>query len=273
MIDAAAAAAIDDLAARRAGDPLSVRWGGSRPPTAPSTPGWRWARLLSRRATTCRRRACGCEPRLIEPRRLCSSPPPRPAVRTHPSPAAASTGPGATSRPSSSSIVSTRGSFHRPLALGGAVQNGEGGRVTELVARPLLNLHFPALSGFVQRLAGEIAIERDLFRRFSVPVGYGVEIAMLIDCLRQVGLDSLAQVDLGARQNRHQSLRALSAMAFEVMVAVERRTGGAPRPGTLAAALRGACFEPAGGRVESSCPSRVNRRASSILPGLLRERP
>jgi glucosyl-3-phosphoglycerate synthase len=119
-----------------------------------------------------------------------------------------------------------KGAFHRPFARGGEVHDGEGGRVTELVARPLLNLHFPALAGFVQPLAGEIAIARDLFRRLAVPVGYGVEIAMLIDCLRLAGLDALAQVDLGTRQNRHQSLRALSAMATEVMVAVERREAG-----------------------------------------------
>jgi glucosyl-3-phosphoglycerate synthase len=120
-----------------------------------------------------------------------------------------------------------KGAFHRPLALNGSTHDGEGGRVTELVARPLPNLHFPALAGFVQPLAGEIAIERDLFRRLSVPVGYGVGIAMLIDCLRLAGLGALAQVDLGARQTRHQSLRALSAMAFEVMVASERRSGAA----------------------------------------------
>jgi glucosyl-3-phosphoglycerate synthase len=125
-----------------------------------------------------------------------------------------------------------KGSFHRPLAGDGFLQDGEGGRVTELTARPLLNLHFPVLAGFAQPLAGEIAIERDLFRRLSVPVGYGVEIAMLIDCLALAGLDALAQVDLGVRQNRHQSLRALSAMACEVMLAVERRTGAPPRPGT-----------------------------------------
>ena len=106
--------------------------------------------------------------------------------------------------------------------------------MTELVARPLLNLHFPSLSGFAQPLAGEIAIRRDLFERLSVPVGYGVEIAMLIDALGLAGLDGLAEVDLGARQNRHQSLRALSAMAGEVMVAVERRTGAAPRPSSPA---------------------------------------
>jgi GT2 family glycosyltransferase len=123
-----------------------------------------------------------------------------------------------------------KGTFRRPFALGEEVREGEGGRVTELVARPLLNLHFPALSGFTQPLAGEMAIRRDLFERLSVPVGYGVEIAMLIDALRLAGLDALAEVDLGARQNRHQSLRALSAMAGEIMVAVERRTAAAPRP-------------------------------------------
>jgi len=127
-------------------------------------------------------------------------------------------------------VVLVKGTFRRPLALGDAIREGEGGRVTELVARPLLNLHFPSLAGFTQPLAGEIAIRRDLFERLSVPVGYGVEIAMLIDALALAGLDGLAEVDLGARQNRHQSLRALSAMAGEVMVAVERRTGAPPRP-------------------------------------------
>ena len=103
-------------------------------------------------------------------------------------------------------VALVKGSFRRPLAIGGgAVMAGEGGRVTELVARPLLNLHFPRLAGFDQPLAGEIAIRRDLFSRLSVPVGYGVEIAMMIDCLRLAGLDALAQVDLGSRQNRHQA--------------------------------------------------------------------
>ncbi|HEY2479854.1 MAG TPA: glucosyl-3-phosphoglycerate synthase [Solirubrobacterales bacterium] len=131
-------------------------------------------------------------------------------------------------------LALVKGTFRRPLALGGEPREGEGGRVTELVARPLLNLHFPSLSGFAQPLAGEIAIRRDLFERLSVPVGYGVEIAMLIDAFELAGLDGLAEIDLGARQNRHQSLRALSAMAGEVMVAVERRTGAVPRPAYLA---------------------------------------
>lgn len=129
-----------------------------------------------------------------------------------------------------SGVELAKGAFERPFSLGGTVREGEGGRVTELVARPLLNLHFPALSGFAQPLAGEVAIRRSLFARMPVPVGYGVEIAMMVDALRLAGLDALAEVDLGTRQNSHQDLRALSLMAAEVMVAVERRTGGPPRP-------------------------------------------
>ncbi len=123
-----------------------------------------------------------------------------------------------------------KGSFDRPLSLGESVRDGEGGRVTELVARPLLNLHFPALAGFAQPLAGEVAIRRELFARMAVPVGYGVEIAMMIDALDIVGLDALTEVDLGTRQNAHQPLRDLSLMAAEVMVAVERRIGAPLRP-------------------------------------------
>ncbi len=118
-----------------------------------------------------------------------------------------------------------KGAFRRPFSSNGTVRADEGGRVTELTARPFLNLHFPELAGFRQPLAGEIAIERSLFRQLEVPVGYGVEIAMLIDSLRLCGLDALAQVDLGTRQNDHQSLRELSAMALQVMVAAERRVG------------------------------------------------
>jgi glucosyl-3-phosphoglycerate synthase len=127
-------------------------------------------------------------------------------------------------------IELSKAAFERPLALGAAVRDGEGGRVTELVARPLLNLHFPGLSGFAQPLAGEVAIRRSLFARMSVPVGYGVEIAMMVDALGLVGLDAMTEVDLGTRQNSHQELRALSLMAAEVMVAVERRVGGPTRP-------------------------------------------
>jgi glucosyl-3-phosphoglycerate synthase len=126
-----------------------------------------------------------------------------------------------------------KGAFKRPFSVNGSVRPDEGGRVTELVARPLINLWFPELAGFAQPLAGEQVIERSLFRRLSVPVGYGVEIAMLIDCLRLAGLDSIAQVDLGTRQNRHQPLTALSAMALQLLSAAERRHEERPSPSRI----------------------------------------
>ncbi|MDO8184211.1 glucosyl-3-phosphoglycerate synthase [Conexibacter sp. JD483] len=122
-------------------------------------------------------------------------------------------------------VAFVKGAFRRPFKLGDTTVPDGGGRVTELVARPLLNLHAPQLAGFVQPLAGEFAGRRTLLEQLSFPVGYGVEIATLIDACRLAGLDALAQVDLGERQNRHQPLRALSAMAYAVMVAAERRFG------------------------------------------------
>lgn len=116
-----------------------------------------------------------------------------------------------------------KGFFERPFRAHDQVISGGGGRVTELMARPLLNLHAPELAVFDQPLAGEIAGRRALLEQLPFSAGYGVEIAMLIDAWRLVGLDALAQVDLGVRQNRHQSLQALSAMAYAVLVAAQRR--------------------------------------------------
>jgi glucosyl-3-phosphoglycerate synthase len=118
-----------------------------------------------------------------------------------------------------------KGCFQRPFrdAAGSSSRAGEGGRVTELLARPLLNLHAPELAVFDQPLAGEVAARRELLVRLPFSVGYGVEIAMLIDAWRAVGLDGLAQVDLGVRQHSHQSLRELSAMAYAVLAAASRR--------------------------------------------------
>jgi glucosyl-3-phosphoglycerate synthase len=116
-----------------------------------------------------------------------------------------------------------KGCFRRPFRANGVLAPHGGGRVTELMARPLLNLHAPELSVFDQPLAGEAAARRKLLERIPFSAGYGVEIAMLIDSWRLVGLDGLAQVDLGVRQNRHQSLRELSAMAYAVLVAAQTR--------------------------------------------------
>ncbi|MFJ2937505.1 glucosyl-3-phosphoglycerate synthase [Streptomyces sp. NPDC087219] len=93
---------------------------------------------------------------------------------------------------------------------------GQGGRVTELVARPLLNLHWPRLAGFVQPLGGEYAARRSLLERLPFPVGYGVELGLLVDALHTVGLDALAQVDVGVRKHRHQDGQALGRMAAAI---------------------------------------------------------
>ena len=106
----------------------------------------------------------------------------------------------------------------------------EGGRVTELVARPLIALEWPELSWLVHPLAGEWAVRRDLFERLWVPTGYAVELAALIDTVRLLGPDAIAQVDLGRRAHRHQGLRDLGSMAVQVLAASSRRsTGAAPQ--------------------------------------------
>ena len=124
-------------------------------------------------------------------------------------------------------VALVKGAFDRPFRAGGQSLPHEGGRVTEVMARPLLNLHFPLLAGFDQPLAGEFGARRDLLTRIPFPVGYGVEIAVLIDALETCGLHALAECHLGTRQNRHQPLRALGEMAFAVLAAVERRLDGA----------------------------------------------
>jgi glucosyl-3-phosphoglycerate synthase len=126
---------------------------------------------------------------------------------------------------SDSELQLVKGTFERPLHRGDRVLEGEGGRVTELMARPLLNFHEPLLAGFAQPLAGEFAGHRSLLEALPFPVGYGVEVAVLIDSLRLAGLDALAECDLGRRQNRHQPLRELGEMAYAVLAAVERRIG------------------------------------------------
>lgn len=118
-----------------------------------------------------------------------------------------------------------KGFFERPL--GG--RSGEGGRVTELVAKPLLRTYFPALAGFDQPLAGECAAPRRVLEHVPFVSGYGVDIALLIDVADSVGLEAMAQVDLGRRVHRNRPLAQLSAQAEEVLRAALARTGlGAP---------------------------------------------
>lgn len=128
---------------------------------------------------------------------------------------------------SSASLV--KGFYERPFVHGSGELPYEGGRVTELVARPLIALHFPELAGLVQPLAGEWAVRRDLMASLSVPTGYAVELASLIDTVRSRGIDAIAQVDLGRRAHRHQALRDLGAMATQILAATQRRIDGQVR--------------------------------------------
>ncbi|WSA85368.1 glucosyl-3-phosphoglycerate synthase [Micromonospora sp. NBC_01796] len=116
------------------------------------------------------------------------------------------------------SVCFVKGFYHRPLIEAGTVEPDGGGRVTELMARPLFNLFWPELAGFVQPLAGEYAGRREVLERVPFVSGYGVETAMLIDLLELVGLDALAQVDLGERLHRHQDTAALGRMSAQIML-------------------------------------------------------
>jgi glucosyl-3-phosphoglycerate synthase len=123
------------------------------------------------------------------------------------------------------SVQLVKGFYDRLLEDGSTTHTPQGGRVTELVARPLLNLRWPALSAVVQPLAGEWAIRRSTFSSLSVPVGYGIEIATLLDVYLASGLSAVAQVDLGARAHAHQSVHDLGVMAAELIAVAGRRLG------------------------------------------------
>ncbi len=121
-----------------------------------------------------------------------------------------------------------KAAFDRPLTVEGMLRHGSGGRVTELLARPLLNAWWPQLAGFVQPLAGEIAVRRSLLQRLPFAVGYGLEMGMLLDVLAEVGLEGMAQADIGERLHRHQSDAELGVMAAAVLAAALERRGDAP---------------------------------------------
>lgn len=104
-------------------------------------------------------------------------------------------------------------------------RHGQGGRVTELVAKPLLRTLFPSLSWLCQPLAGECAGRRDVLTRVPFVTGYGVDIALLIDVAARFGPESMAQVDLGRRVHRNRPLEELAPQAEEVLRTVLARAG------------------------------------------------
>ena len=120
-------------------------------------------------------------------------------------------------------IQYVKGFYQRPLKQGDVLQAEGGGRVTELMARPLLNLFFPELSGMIQPLSGEYAGRRELLERLPFFTGYAVEVGLLIDILDQAGLSAIGQVDLERRIHRNQPLGNLSQMSYVILQGAIRK--------------------------------------------------
>lgn len=120
--------------------------------------------------------------------------------------------------PGAEDVRFVKGSFHR-LSPDDAPASDpfDGGRVTELMARPLLNLWRPDLAGFYQPLSGQVAGRVDLLRSIPFLTGYAVELGMLVDVVDRVGLDAVVEVDLGTLRNRSRETKALAPMAQEVL--------------------------------------------------------
>lgn len=123
-----------------------------------------------------------------------------------------------------------KGRYRRPFRHQGKETPRGGGRVTELTARPLLDAMVPELALFDQPLAGEVAVRRDLLDEIEFVTGYGVEIAMLLRLWDRIGIERMAQVDLGTKRNSHQSLAALGNMAAEVIAALAHTLDSLDRP-------------------------------------------
>ena len=116
-----------------------------------------------------------------------------------------------------------KGFYERPLIINESSKSNEGGRVTELCARPMINLFYPELSGFIQPLGGEYGGYRNILESVEYMTGYGVEMNILIEIYEKYGIDIMGQVDLLKREHRHQSTNALSKMSFIIMNTILRR--------------------------------------------------
>lgn len=131
--------------------------------------------------------------------------------------------------------------YDRPIAYSGVLRPTGGGRVTEILIRPLFSLFYPELAAILQPLSGEYAGRRSILEQIPFPVGYGVETAMLIDIYRKLGMDAFAQTDLDQRVHRNQETVALGRMAFGVLrtfVSRLRRDGIIQCEGELPSIMR-----------------------------------
>ncbi|QJY44955.1 glucosyl-3-phosphoglycerate synthase [Pseudonocardia broussonetiae] len=130
-------------------------------------------------------------------------------------------------------VALVKGFYRRPLRVETTDSDTGGGRVTELVARPLLAALRPELAGIVQPLGGEYAATRALLEAVPFATGYGVEIGLLLDTHARLGLDALAQVNLGVRKHRNRSLLQLGVMSRQIVAAALSRSGLADPGGSL----------------------------------------
>ena len=107
--------------------------------------------------------------------------------------------------------------YDRPITYSSGVRASGGGRVTEILVRPLFSLFFPELTSLIQPLSGEFAVRRDVLEKIPFPIGYGVETAHILDVYQTWGLDAFAQCDLDQRVHRNQSTSALGKMSFGIL--------------------------------------------------------
>jgi len=114
-------------------------------------------------------------------------------------------------------ISYVKGFYRRPLKINSSYLKSEGGRVTEILVRPILNLFYPELSKVFQPLSGEYAGRREILESIPFSTGYGVEVGMLIEIFERFGLDVIAQVNLRTRVHRNQPISALSKMSFGIL--------------------------------------------------------
>ena len=145
---------------------------------------------------------------------------------------------------------------------------GTGGRVTELVARPLISLLFPRLAGIVQPLSGEYAGRREVLEAVPFVQGYGVDLGLLVDISHRFGMESIAQVDLGVRLHRNRTLDELSPQALAVMQTAFTKAGSVLAPAELAnaRAARAAGAHPRARRAAATRQLRVVPAASRLTP-------
>ncbi|MFP4260904.1 MAG: glucosyl-3-phosphoglycerate synthase [Opitutales bacterium] len=115
------------------------------------------------------------------------------------------------------SIKYCKAFYDRPMAYSSGIRASGGGRVTEILIRPLFSLFFPELTSLIQPLSGEFAVRREVLERIPFPVGYGVETAHILDVYRQWGLEAFGQCDLDQRIHRNQTTNALGKMSFGIL--------------------------------------------------------